>query len=61
MFEDGAIVGSYQIAAQAGRGGMGAVFAGEHTLLGRGRRSGAAADAVRRSISCSGCSTKRGR
>jgi serine/threonine-protein kinase len=35
MFEDGAIVGSYRVLRKLGRGGMGAVFAGEHTLLGR--------------------------
>jgi eukaryotic-like serine/threonine-protein kinase len=35
VFEDGAIVGSYRVLRKLGRGGMGAVFAGEHTLLGR--------------------------
>ena len=35
MFEEGAIVGSYRVLRKLGHGGMGAVFAGEHTLLGR--------------------------
>src|SRR5215470_15457012 len=35
MFTEGAIVGSYRVLRKLGRGGMGAVYAGEHTLLGR--------------------------
>lgn len=31
----GTTIGSYRITAQLGKGGMGAVFLGEHTLIGR--------------------------
>src|SRR5215510_8904919 len=35
MLAEGTIVGTYRVLHKLGRGGMGAVFAGEHTLLGR--------------------------
>jgi eukaryotic-like serine/threonine-protein kinase len=35
MFAEGAIVGSYRVLRKLGKGGMGAVYACEHTLLGR--------------------------
>ncbi|TMQ13842.1 MAG: serine/threonine protein kinase [Deltaproteobacteria bacterium] len=35
MFAEGTIVGTYRVIRKLGEGGMGAVFAGEHTLLGR--------------------------
>jgi serine/threonine-protein kinase len=35
MFAEGAVVGSYRVLRRLGRGGMGAVFAAEHALLGR--------------------------